>query len=142
MVDELVARASRNWIYRFFYAFAMNKYFSLFINLIIVANTVVLAMDRYPIAASELELLEYINLTFSIIFFVEMVVKLLGLGFRAYFRDKFNTFDCVIVIISTVDIAITYSGLQTEGGGSGAISALRAFRLLRVFKLAKSWKKL
>jgi len=71
-----------------------------------------------------------------------MIIKLFGLGLKGYFQDKFNSFDCVIVLISTVDITLTYSLQASEGSGSSAISALRAFRLLRVFKLAKSWKKL
>ena len=72
-----------------------------------------------------------------------MIIKFFGLGFKGYFQDKFNTFDCVIVMISTIDILVTY-GLPSsdDSGGSSAISALRAFRLLRVFKIAKSWKKL
>lgn len=64
---------------------------------------------------------------------------MVGMGFTMYFRDNFNTFDAVVVILSVVDIAFSELG---SGGGAGAVSALRAFRLLRVFKLAKSWQKL
>ena len=56
--------------------------------------------------------MEYANLVFAVIFIVEMAVKLLGLGFREYFRDRFNDFDAVIVLISTVDIVLTYSQLN------------------------------
>lgn len=48
----------------------------------------------------------------------------------------------MIVLISTVDITLTYSLMASDNEGNSAISAMRAFRLLRVFKLAKSWKKL
>jgi len=67
-----------------------------------------------------------------------MVVKLIGLGFSTYIKDRFNIFDAVIVMLSIVDVSLSYS---PNGGTGGAISAFRAFRLLRVFKLAKSWKK-
>lgn len=67
-----------------------------------------------------------------------MFIKLLGLGFKEYVADQFNIFDGTIVIISMVEIIIDYiPGLDL--GGGGAISALRAIRLLRVFKLARSW---
>lgn len=67
-----------------------------------------------------------------------MVIKLIGLGLVGYSRDRFNIFDCLIVIISTVELVI---GWTTDGGGAGgAISAFRGVRLLRVFKLARSWK--
>ena len=101
-------------------------------------NTVCLAMDRYPMPASELDVLEVLNLIFFISFLLEMIIKILGLGLREYVRDSFNIFDAVIVLVSCVDVALFYSG---SGGGGGAISALRGFRLLRIFKLAKSWKK-
>lgn len=44
-----------------------------------------------------------------------------------------------IVIVSTIDIGLNTFVLSGSGGGQGAVSAMRAFRLLRVFKLAKSW---
>ena len=38
-------------------------------------------------------------MTLTIIFAVEMVLKLIGLGFRQYLRDGFNIFDGIIVIV-------------------------------------------
>jgi len=48
------------------------------------------------------------------------------------------------VILSVVDVSLSYTMASTDDGfsGKGAISAFRAFRLLRVFKMAKSWKQL
>jgi hypothetical protein len=73
----------------------------------------------------------------SIIFIAEMVIKLLGLGFKEYVADGFNIFDCLIVQISVFEIVIGLLGIEFSSGG--ALSALRAVRLLRVFKLARSW---
>ncbi len=66
-----------------------------------------------------------------------MVFKMSGMSLKLYFKDSFNIFDCVIVTFSTIDLMLTYLNINS----GGAISALRAFRLLRVFKLAKTWKK-
>ena len=66
-----------------------------------------------------------------------MILKLIGYGFRYYIKDRFNIFDAIIVILSVVDVALSFTSSNL---GGGAISAFRAFRLLRVFKLAKSWK--
>ena len=78
-----------------------------------------------------------LNLLCSIIFIAEMVIKLVGLGFKEYAADGFNIFDCVIVQISIFEIVIGLLGIEFSSGG--ALSALRAVRLLRVFKLARSW---
>lgn len=70
-----------------------------------------------------------------------MIVKLIGLGPKLYFHDKFNQFDCSIVIVSTIDTTLTYSFPNVESGNIGrAITIFRGFRLLRIFKLARSWK--
>lgn len=67
-----------------------------------------------------------------------MIIKLLGYGLKGYFHELFNIFDFIIVALSVVDLSLTYS-LNTKR--NGAITALRAFRLLRIFKLAKSWRR-
>lgn len=77
------------------------------------------------------------NDVLSWIFFGEMVIKLIGLGIKDYASDSFNLFDCAVVIVSLVENIIAWLGISFSGGG--AISALRAIRLLRVFKLARSW---
>ena len=44
------------------------------------------------------------NLTFTMIFLAEMVIKLVGYGFVGYIRDLMNVFDGLIVILSLVEI--------------------------------------
>lgn len=56
--------------------------------------------------------------------------KIAGLTLEGYLADNFNRFDCVIVIISLIELSVQ------SGGG---VSALRTFRLMRVFKLARGW---
>jgi hypothetical protein len=73
----------------------------------------------------------------SWIFFFEMAIKMIGLGIKDYSADSFNLFDCTVVVVSIIDLVISKIGVEFSGGG--AISALRAVRLLRVFKLARSW---
>ena len=64
---------------------------------------------------------------------------MLGLGLAGYFSVKFNIFDCVIVAFSLVEIGFEIASSDALGAG---LSALRTFRLMRVFKLAKSWEDL
>lgn len=88
-------------------------------------------------------ILDVVNLVFSGIFFLEMIVKLIGIGPKNYIKDTYNIFDALIVTISVVDIIVTNTLMAAGGNTSkGPISAFRAFRLLRIFKLAKSWYQL
>ena len=84
-----------------------------------------------------MQILDNINVSLSFLFLIEMVIKLLGLGVVEYSRDRFNLFDSFIVCISMLDLAV----LITYGEGSGgALTAFRAIRVLRVFKLSRKWK--
>lgn len=132
-------RAESNKVYYFCYRMVLSRHFTRFINLIIIMNTVILSLDKYPPNPEEQYIVETLNNAFTGVFIFEMAVKLLAFGVRTYFKDSFNIFDCIIVVTSFIDLVLTYSATSSS---SRAITAFRAFRLLRIFKLAKSWKKL
>lgn len=69
-----------------------------------------------------------------------MVMKLIGLGWNGYVHDRFNVFDGFMVIVGLIEIIMTAS--NSSGGNFSSIMVLRAFRLLRIFKLARRWKSL
>lgn len=130
-------RARTNKFYLFFFRICMHDLFTFSMTFAILVNTLVLAFDKYPITYETQTYLEFVNMILSYIFIAEMVIKLLGMGIRDYCGDSFNIFDGTVVIISIVEMIIS---TFIEGGlGGGAISSLRAVRLLRVFKLARSW---
>jgi hypothetical protein len=98
--------------------------------LIIIANTFCLSMDKYPIRdQTEIDNLQLANQVFTFLFTAEVLIKLVGLGFKNFFSQSFNRFDFVIVMISIVEMEMASS--------SGVFSALRAFRLFKIFKLFK-----
>ena len=77
---------------------------------------------------------EILNNIFSAIFTVECVIKLIGLGFVEYKEDPHNIFDALLVTLSQIEIFITLFNVKVN------FSIFRVCRLLRIFKLAKSWK--
>jgi hypothetical protein len=105
----------------------------------IFGNDITLALSSHPENIERENIVEKLNLMFSGFFMVELFIKLVGQGFRYYFEDKFNWFDSTIVIFSAVDISLEYTVKYTSTG-SGAITALRVFRLIKLFKVAKFWK--
>lgn len=50
------------------YGFVESPLFKLFVFLAILANTIFLAMDRYPIPEAEIQIIERANLVFYFIF--------------------------------------------------------------------------
>ena len=68
-----------------------------------------------------------------------MLIKLVGMGIKEYTRDAFNIFDAILVIVSLIDFVLLQIP-EISANSGGALSAFRGIRLLRVFKLARSWK--
>jgi hypothetical protein len=90
---EEQTKQEMNIVRKIFAKVAVSKIFHSIINVSIVFNTIVLAMDRHPINDKELTILEMINIGFYCIFLIEMIIKLIGMGVKGYIRDKFNIFD-------------------------------------------------
>ncbi|XP_044855593.1 sodium channel protein type 4 subunit alpha-like [Mauremys mutica] len=108
----------------------MDPFVDLGITICIVLNTMFMAMEHYPMTEEFENVLTVGNLVFTGIFTAEMVLKLIALDPYDYFQQGWNIFDSIIVTLSLVEL-----GLANVQG----LSVLRSFRLLRVFKLAKSW---
>lgn len=95
-------------------------------------------MDRYPIPEEEILIIERANLVFYFIFLLEMMLKIIAMGCVGYCSKAFNIFDGVIVLLSTIEVVVTFS-IQDNNYEGGAFTVFRSFRLLRIFKIARSW---
>jgi hypothetical protein len=118
-------------ITRWMYLVSVHPLFNSFIMLIIVMNTIFLSFERYPEPPdSQIEIFAFFNFCFTVIFTIEVIIKIIGFSIRGFVRDKFNIFDALVVVSSIVEMFISGDGR----GGSG-LSALRAVRLFRIFKI-------
>uniref|UniRef100_A0A8C0YSN9 Sodium channel protein n=1 Tax=Cyprinus carpio carpio TaxID=630221 RepID=A0A8C0YSN9_CYPCA len=108
----------------------MDPFLDLAITICIVLNTLFMALEHYPMTDEFNSMLSVGNLVFTGIFTAEMVLKIFALDPYYYFQQGWNIFDGIIVCLSLMELGLS----NVEG-----LSVLRSFRLLRVFKLAKSW---
>jgi hypothetical protein len=107
-----------------------DPFLDLLITLCIIANTVFMALEKRPMEEDFEKMLQDANTIFTLIFALEMVIKLIGLHPYYYFQDTWNIFDAFIVTMSLMEFILV---------NVSSFSALRTFRLMRVMKLAKSW---
>lgn len=108
-------------------------------TLAIIVNTIILSLDKYPADDDLNDKIDTLNIVFSIIFICEFLLKLIGFGIHGYFSDGYNIFDSIIALASIVDVMISsFLNLRSVA----VIKTFRAFRIMRVFKLAKNWKKM
>lgn len=115
---------------RWTYKVAVHPLFNTTIMIIIVLNTIMLALERYPeYPDAQKEVFYICNIVFTIIFSVEVLIKMLAFSLRGFIRDKFNIFDALVVIVSILELIL----IDDREGSS--LSALRAIRLFRIFKI-------
>ncbi|XP_014023104.1 calcium channel, voltage-dependent, L type, alpha 1D subunit, a isoform X4 [Salmo salar] len=146
----LKARPLRRYIpknpyqYKFWYV-VNSTGFEYIMFVLIMLNTLCLAVQHYGQSATFNYVMDILNMVFTAVFTAEMVLKLIAFKPRHYFTDAWNTFDALIVVGSVVDIAITEvnpteapqldeSG-NTEDSARISITFFRLFRVMRLVKL-------
>jgi hypothetical protein len=118
--------------------------FGVLMMCLIVLNTVVLALDRYPVDEVLDARAELLNFALTITFALEMTAKMSAMGLRWYAKDRMNMFDAAVVLISLIELIASPPSFITgaANNNNAAVLALRTLRLARIFKLARSWTSL
>ena len=134
-----VAVTHRNALQKMCFKIASSQRFEQVTIGLIILNTAVMASDHNRMPRLQEQANEYVNYFLFAYFVVEMIIKLIGFGPRGYAKDQMNLFDGFVVLMSCVEVVV---GFISSDNGNNYLSVLRTFRLLRVFKLARSWKQL
>ncbi|NXW03617.1 SCN5A protein, partial [Fregetta grallaria] len=120
-------------------AFIKDPFIDLTITVCIVVNTLFMALEHNNMSDNFKLMLNVGNLVFTGIFTAEMILKIIALDPYYYFQQRWNIFDSIIVTLSLIELSLPKHKSKKERRKGGTLSVLRSFRLLRVFKLAKSW---
>ena len=112
-------------------AFTFTIYVIILLNgILLVVQTIY--VDRADAMTNQSNLLEVI---FIVIYTIEMLLKMVGLGMLDYLRRPWNTFDCMATLTGVVCLALTQFHIK-----SYYIMILRSLRLLRLFKVKKRFR--
>ncbi|XP_057217841.1 calcium channel, voltage-dependent, P/Q type, alpha 1A subunit, b isoform X6 [Triplophysa rosa] len=112
--------------------FVVSPPFEYSIMTLIALNTIVLMMKYKGASEAYDDVLKYLNIVFTILFFMECILKLIAFGIKNYCRDAWNIFDFVSVIGSVTDILVTEIVENFIN-----LSFLRLFRAARLIKLLR-----
>ncbi|XP_013977558.1 voltage-dependent L-type calcium channel subunit alpha-1D isoform X1 [Canis lupus baileyi] len=108
----LKARPLRRYIpknpyqYKFWYVVNSSP-FEYMMFVLIMLNTLCLAMQHYEQSKMFNDAMDILNMVFTGVFTVEMVLKVIAFKPKGYFSDAWNTFDSLIVIGSIIDVALS-----------------------------------
>ncbi|XP_046879215.1 LOW QUALITY PROTEIN: voltage-dependent L-type calcium channel subunit alpha-1C [Hypomesus transpacificus] len=154
----LKARPLRRYIpknqYQYKVWYVVNStYFEYLMFTLILLNTICLAMQHHGQTGSFNDAMNILNMLFTGLFTVEMILKLIAFKPRGYFSDPWNVFDFLIVIGSIIDVILSEinpadsspsshapvvrpMGLQnSEDNARISITFFRLFRVMRLVKL-------
>ncbi|KAK7113083.1 hypothetical protein V1264_012439 [Littorina saxatilis] len=115
-----------------------RRWFDNTVLFFIALNCITLAMERpdIPPHSNERTFLTYANYMFTVVFALEMFIKVIAKGMivgkHAYLKSGWNVMDGFLVIISLVDILVSLT----------ANSSPRIFGILRVFRLLRTLRPL
>uniref|UniRef100_A0A7N5P1W6 Voltage-dependent L-type calcium channel subunit alpha n=1 Tax=Ailuropoda melanoleuca TaxID=9646 RepID=A0A7N5P1W6_AILME len=149
----LKARPLRRYIpknpyqYKFWYVVNSSP-FEYVMFVLIMLNTLCLAMQHYEQSKMFNDAMDILNMVFTGVFTVEMVLKVIAFKPKGYFSDAWNTFDSLIVIGSIIDVALSEADptesenvpVPTATPGNSEESnriSITFFRLFRVMRLVK-----
>lgn len=115
----------------------MNSFKRFFLNdycilMLIVANALIIFIQEFDVHEI---LLNYVEPFFTLLFMIEMVVKINHWGFRKYFSDGWNRFDFFLIIISIPSLGILFFGADSLH--LNILLTLRAFRVFKFFRLIR-----
>ncbi|XP_067324071.1 voltage-dependent L-type calcium channel subunit alpha-1S isoform X2 [Anolis sagrei] len=133
-----------------------SSYFEYLMFFLITLNTVCLGMQHYNQSETMDYLSDVFNVVFTLLFTVEMILKLIAFKAKGYFGDPWNVFDFLIVIGSIIDVILSQidtqplmiqeatnagaatsqtSAIDPDETGRISITFFRLFRVLRLVKL-------
>ncbi|XP_063630082.1 muscle calcium channel subunit alpha-1-like isoform X3 [Cydia splendana] len=125
--------------------FVTSQPFEYAIFVLIMINTITLAMKYHNQPLEYSKALDMLNMIFTAVFALEFIFKLAAFRFKNYFGDAWNTFDFIIVLGSIIDIVVSQvNELKNQGSGltkahikETSIPSINFFRLFRVMRLVK-----
>ncbi|ELK37790.1 Voltage-dependent L-type calcium channel subunit alpha-1C [Myotis davidii] len=110
-----------------------STYFEYLMFILILLNTICLAMQHYGQSCLFKNAMNVLNMLFTGLFTVEMILKLIAFKPKGYFSDPWNVFDFLIVIGSIIDVILS----ETNNAEENSRISITFFRLFRVMRLVK-----
>ncbi|XP_019612820.2 voltage-dependent L-type calcium channel subunit alpha-1C isoform X32 [Rhinolophus sinicus] len=122
-----------------------STYFEYLMFVLILLNTICLAMQHYGQSCLFKIAMNILNMLFTGLFTVEMILKLIAFKPKGYFSDPWNVFDFLIVIGSVIDVILSETNpaehsqcspfMNAEENSRISITFFRLFRVMRLVKL-------
>lgn len=117
------------------HALMLSPAWDITVGVCIILNVFAMALDHAEQSDGFTDAIWDVNLFFTIIFTIELLVKVIALHPLRCFMDGWNVFDLFLVTTSLVEIGVDIFGSQLFPFSPSALRTFRIFRLTRIIKL-------
>lgn len=128
----------------YFEKIGRSIYWNSFILFIVMVNTImVLVFSVFSNSDNSLidDILTNIDLIFNLIYFVDVIIKIVGFGINDYFSDSWNNFDFGMVVVSVITIiGINYIYFLKKVKSTKLVKLAKLQRVLKIFRSIRSLK--
>ncbi|CAD7924383.1 unnamed protein product [Amoebophrya sp. A25] len=113
-----------------------HQIFENFILVMIIVSSMCMAFDdpilnpQHPLQVA----LQYLNICFTTIFTLEMIMKHVAMGVGNYWSNGWNILDGAVVMVSVIDLVFWIIAESSGEEGGADISFLKTLRILRALR--------
>ncbi|EGR27121.1 hypothetical protein IMG5_201460 [Ichthyophthirius multifiliis] len=106
-----------------------------------IFQIILLAIDRYPIHINELRILNFCDFVSLILFFIEIIICIIGKGFKIFLKNNFNKLD--LIILSTNILCYAMIGIlgnnifEYDNNLTLLCKSFKVFRIINFFLYSK-----
>ena len=119
----------------FLYNLKESRIFQVIVVLIIIINAITIGVNTYNLSQFIRQVLNYIDYSITIFFVIEILIRFIAEPKKLnFFKNGWNVFDTLIVLLSLVPIPNNSSFLL--------LRLLRVFRVLRLISVVPELKKI
>jgi hypothetical protein len=130
------ARPPRNWLRLRIFRIVMHPFFESGVTVAILLNLISMLDRSYSDSSVKVYAVDLIDGVFLLLYYIEMVLRLVAIGPKSFAKDPMNLFDLFVNIMSAVDF---FSSGESAAQG---FQILRAVRVLRLFKILNRFKRM
>ena len=95
--------------------------------IIVILNALILSFEYYGMSQTFSDAIDTTNMTFNIIFIIELAIRATSLGLNHFCRDSMNYIDTIVIILSFLELSTKI--------GSKALSTFRIIRIIRILRI-------
>lgn len=130
------ARPPRNWLRLRIFRIVTHPFFESGVTIAILLNLISMLDRGYADSSVKVYVVDLIDSVFLLLYYIEMVMRLIAIGPKSFAMDPMNVFDLFVNIMSAIDF---FSSGQNATQG---FQILRAVRVLRLFKILNRFRRM